>query len=178
MNKEFTKDMLKDGDKLTLRNGGSYIYDSGEFMYENDDINNDLTDTINGKGFDIVKVERIQVPDIEAFAKLEYISANGYYKQEQQLFYKHNKERINNNLTYQTIWERDLTNLLQNNDECVDLSKQPKKIEPIIQAAIDELYFMISKVEMQDKYLSQERTNYYKIIKILEENQRNSGGAE
>ncbi|MDY0194362.1 MAG: hypothetical protein RBR93_12695 [Aliarcobacter butzleri] len=107
MNKEFTKDMLKDGDRLTLRNGDVYYY-GNDYMYNANEIisldysyDSNLIHNIgkceNGepyKEFDIVKVERIQLP--------KHIQWEILINQRIDM-----EDYINHFLTYQTIWERE-----------------------------------------------------------------------
>lgn len=89
---------LKDGDRLTLRNGEVYIYDNYDKIFDKGDIREDLTD-IDAVEWDIVKVERIQV-DENTFNGItnEYI-----VNMNNTPLY----EIFNNNLSYQTIWERE-----------------------------------------------------------------------
>lgn len=112
-----TKDQLKDGDRLTLRNGNISFYNNeyDDYSYDNNLI------YLGGyyPEYDIVKVERIQV-DKEALE--DCINEKG----------KADIDDINENLTYQTIWERDeLTNLLQNDNKCVDLSNKIEPLKPL-----------------------------------------------
>lgn len=130
------KEQLKSGDRLTLRNGdiGYLILENGisivkGMTYNFDYYLDDLTDRWNGEEYDIVKVERIQV-DFDALNK------NMIHKINPEIdspgsYAEYIQNRVNNNLSYRTIWERELTNLLKKDNKCVDLSKQPKKIEPL-----------------------------------------------
>ena len=146
--KEFNKSMLKDGDRLTLRNGDVYVLGSKYF-----DIvfyNEDLTDILEWKRFkkyDIVKVERIQLTlyDNEKYriGLMSECQQGQFHNYKGQ--YKHeiitNSSDINNNLTYQTIWEREEITSYEDMDymqqqvyrdiACKVAEEQPKKIEPL-----------------------------------------------
>lgn len=117
-----TKQELKDGDRLTLRNGEVYHYNNYMLTqlnvecpdtYKIGEYKDDLTELMDTTDYDIVKVERIQLPDTTWIGIYQYI------------------DDLNNDLTYQTIWEIDecLGDLFLQGLEM--LVEQPKKIEPL-----------------------------------------------
>ena len=142
------KSKLKDGDKLTLRNGeiGYFIGNHGIVIqggttYNFDHYLDDLIDRWNGDIYDIVKVERIQISPYTV-VRQSYVDCPA--------------EMFNEYLTYQTIWERE-TRL-----------EQPKKIEP--------MQNIVNRQDGDATFMNMLANKINELIE--RENQRNSGGAE
>lgn len=143
---------LKYGDRLTLRNGfvgvwfeETLLQTSTEEIYHTE-YNGYLTHQSND-GFDIVKVERIQL-DYNLYDLAETYGNKSF------------EENINNNLTYQTIWERDLTKMRKNEENCADLSKeQPKNIEPLKLQEATALELLVDKINEIVEVINNGRNN-------------------
>lgn len=136
--KEFSKSYLRDGDRLTTKNRDVIYYHDEWDVYVTEDF---IYDKDGEDESDIVKVERIQFKE-EYNESLKMYFHNEVYVREFD---------IDENLTYQTIWEREESSL-------------PKQIQDINFSKID-----FSKYEPQITELREQTKKVIETISVAEQ---------
>jgi len=174
-----TKEQLKDGDRLILRNGeiGYFIGNHGIVIqggptYNFDHYSDDLIDRWNGDIYDIVKVERIQ-PLLD-MKQVQFTRNNGSVMQifiKEDWNYDYKKAFT---FDYQTIWEREESKpyevdnfpSIKEQERMVEFIKSFKEEKALYMNLIDKIMHTVINSEFDENEYKEQLIKKIRNIKI------------